>query len=273
MLNCRNCGAELSHSDRYCPNCGQGVAEGQERCLIPLLKSALIEVTSVDSRLWRSLGALVLKPGLLAREYRAGRRRRYLSPIGLFLLGNLLYFLAPPLSDLQLSLTEQYELQPYRHLITPWVDSYIAVSGSSFDEVARRYELRIAELAKIMVILFVPLVALVTMVLFADRRLYFADHLVLALHYMAFLLLYFISTGALAAFAYLLIPERLPSSAVTIMLLAHFVYLPPMFKRAFDVSWWRALVTAPIFVFGFFLAHITYRYVQFNIAFLLTTLA
>ncbi|MEL7312930.1 MAG: DUF3667 domain-containing protein, partial [Pseudomonadota bacterium] len=147
-MNCRNCGAELRPTDEFCPACGQGVAEGQDRSFSHLARASFEEVTSVDSRLWRSIRALIFSPGLLSREFREGRRRRFLSPIGIFLLGNLLYFLSPPLTDLQLSLAEQYEQQPYRALITGWVDNYMAESDQTFEEVARLYELRIAELAK-----------------------------------------------------------------------------------------------------------------------------
>ena len=69
------------------------------------------------------------------------------------------------------------------------MDSHIAASGQTFTEVANRYQLRIVELAKLMVILHDPLPALGTMLLFADRRPYYADHIVMRLQYFAFLML------------------------------------------------------------------------------------
>ncbi|MEO0365749.1 MAG: zinc ribbon domain-containing protein [Pseudomonadota bacterium] len=274
-MHCRNCGAELRPTDELCSACGQGVAEGQDRSFAHLVRASLEEVTSVFSRLWRSIRALMFSPGVLSRDFRDGRRRRFLSPIGLFLLGNLLYFLAPPLSDLQLSLEDQYELQPYRVLITGWVDNYIAQSGQTFGEVARLYELRIAELAKVMVILMVPLVALVTQLLFFDRRLYYADHVVIALHYLAFVLIYLIATSAMLGVLYWVLPGGVSANLprlVPVVLCGVLIYAAPMLKRAMDVSWWRAILFTPLFVVGFFIAHLTYRLLQFTIGFTLVTI-
>ncbi|MBK7146967.1 MAG: DUF3667 domain-containing protein [Xanthomonadales bacterium] len=50
--------------------------------------------TSLDSRFWRSMRALVLQPGRLSAEYLAGRRQTCMPPITVFLLVNLPFFLA-----------------------------------------------------------------------------------------------------------------------------------------------------------------------------------
>jgi len=49
---------------------------------------------ALDGRLWRTLGALLFRPGFLTREYFAGRRRRYIRPARLFLVASLLMFAA-----------------------------------------------------------------------------------------------------------------------------------------------------------------------------------
>jgi hypothetical protein len=267
---CPNCSYQLRSSDRYCPACGQGVAVGRDRSLANLLRASLAEVTSIDGRLWRSLKCLMLRPGLLSREHRQGRRRRYLSPISLFLLGNLLYFIAPPLSDLQLSLVEQYEMQPYSPWIAAWVDGYVAESGQSFESVAARYQLRIVELAKLMVIVHVPLIALGTMLLFADKRLYYADHVVMVLHYFAFLMIYLIAASALLGLLWLVLPGASPVTMPglkTVAVLLPLLYVPIMLRTALGVSWWRAVVSVPLFVAILLAAHFTYRLVQFLIGF------
>ncbi|MEM7763600.1 MAG: DUF3667 domain-containing protein [Pseudomonadota bacterium] len=275
-MHCNNCGFELRATDHYCPNCGQSVTSGRDRSFAHLMRASFVEVASVDSRLWRSLRALFSKPGFLSREYQLGRRRRFLSPIGIFLLANLLYFLAPPISDLQLTLEQQYKLQFYRGWITGWVDGYIADTGSTFEAVARHYELRIAELAKLMVILHVPLLALFSMLAFIDKRLYYADHVVIAFHYFAFLMLYLITTSAIVYTAFWAAPAlvrlTMPYLA-TIVVLAQFLYVPPMLKRAMAVPWWRAILMTPLFVAGLFVAHTLYRFIQFVVGFSLVTLS
>ena len=49
------------------------------------------DVLDLDTRLLRSIRPLLLRPGLLTREYLAGRRARYAPPLRLFLLATLLF--------------------------------------------------------------------------------------------------------------------------------------------------------------------------------------
>jgi hypothetical protein len=51
------------------------------------------DLTHADSRLWRTLGALLGRPGYLTREFLAGRRARYLPPVRLYLVLSVLFFL------------------------------------------------------------------------------------------------------------------------------------------------------------------------------------
>jgi hypothetical protein len=46
----------------------------------------------VDSRLWRTLRSLLLRPGELTREFIAGRHQLYLPPFRLYLVVSVLYF-------------------------------------------------------------------------------------------------------------------------------------------------------------------------------------
>jgi hypothetical protein len=51
-----------------------------------MLREAAGRYVAFDGRMWRTLAALVARPGLLTREYFAGRRRRYIRPARLFLV-------------------------------------------------------------------------------------------------------------------------------------------------------------------------------------------
>src|SRR5262245_14979056 len=86
---CRNCGAPAPGT--YCPACGQ---ETQARLpkFTQCMPGAAGRYVPLDGRLWRTLGALLFRPGFLTREYLAGRRRRYIRPARLFLVASLLLF-------------------------------------------------------------------------------------------------------------------------------------------------------------------------------------
>lgn len=88
-LLCPNCGA-ASHG-HYCANCGQETA-----ITLPgfraFMRDAAGRYVALDGRLWRTLYALIARPGFLTLEYFAGRRRRYIRPARLFLVLYLLLF-------------------------------------------------------------------------------------------------------------------------------------------------------------------------------------
>jgi hypothetical protein len=86
---CDNCGASVP--GRYCGTCGQRL-EPPIHSLWHFLVIATEDVTHADSRLWRTLWALLFKPGFLTREFLDGRRARYLPPVRLYLVLSVLFF-------------------------------------------------------------------------------------------------------------------------------------------------------------------------------------
>ena len=86
---CANCGAPAPEA--FCPACGQGT-----RDRLPTFRQFMREATgryiAYDGKFWKTLAALLLRPGFLTREYLAGRRRRYIGPARLFLVSSLLLF-------------------------------------------------------------------------------------------------------------------------------------------------------------------------------------
>jgi hypothetical protein len=85
---CRNCALAPG---AFCPSCGQ---ETDTR--LPTVRQFMHDATgrliALDGRLWRTLFALIFKPGFLTREYFDGRRRRYVRPTRLFLVTSLILF-------------------------------------------------------------------------------------------------------------------------------------------------------------------------------------
>jgi uncharacterized protein DUF3667 len=86
---CRNCGARTSGS--YCANCGQETALALPSAGT-FLREAAGRYVAFDGRMWRSLHALLFRPGFLTREYFAGRRRRYVRPARLFVALSIAFF-------------------------------------------------------------------------------------------------------------------------------------------------------------------------------------
>jgi hypothetical protein len=88
---CENCGAPL-YGD-HCYACGQPV-KGLVRQFSSIAGDFLDTVFNIDSRVLRTLGPLLARPGYLSLEYFAGRRVRYVTPMRLFLFLSLVAFFA-----------------------------------------------------------------------------------------------------------------------------------------------------------------------------------
>ena len=86
---CANCGAPAT--GRYCPECGQETALALPTAR-QFLREAAGRYVALDGRMWRTLAALLFRPGFLTRAYFAGQRRRYVRPARLFLVLSLAMF-------------------------------------------------------------------------------------------------------------------------------------------------------------------------------------
>ena len=87
---CADCGTETV--GRFCHNCGN--PSHVHRTLLHLGEELLHGVMHFDSRTWRTLPLLVLRPGRLTREWVLGKRTRYVSPLALFLFTIVVMFMA-----------------------------------------------------------------------------------------------------------------------------------------------------------------------------------
>jgi hypothetical protein len=87
---CANCQTLLA--GRFCSKCGQR-HEPHVHSMREFASETFESVTHADSRLWRTLGYLLVKPGFLTVEFLEGRRARYLPPFRLYLVLSVVLFL------------------------------------------------------------------------------------------------------------------------------------------------------------------------------------
>ncbi|MGB5510986.1 MAG: DUF3667 domain-containing protein [Woeseiaceae bacterium] len=87
--NCLNCGARLG--GQYCGTCGQR-SLSRLISIWQLLAEAFGDLFELDSRLWRTLRPLLIRPGQLTRDYLLGRRARYMPPFRMYLVLSVIFF-------------------------------------------------------------------------------------------------------------------------------------------------------------------------------------
>ena len=86
---CLNCGAQIT--GRHCAECGQS-SDVHVLSMREVAGDVTHSLLHLDSRVWRTLRLLVLRPGELTREFIAGRHQRYLPPFRLYLAVSILFF-------------------------------------------------------------------------------------------------------------------------------------------------------------------------------------
>jgi hypothetical protein len=97
---CRNCAQPLNGP--FCSHCGQRVVPPHPS-MRELAGDAYDELVGWDGKFARTLKLLIVRPGALTRDAIEGRRARYISPVRLYLMCSVLYFLvaafAPTLAE------------------------------------------------------------------------------------------------------------------------------------------------------------------------------
>jgi len=243
--NCPNCAAPVTGP--YCAQCGQ-----ETLIKVPTLREFgheyLHTFVSLEGRLWRTLWLLVSRPGELTTEFLAGRRRRYVRPLPLYLSLSFVFFLllAMPSADspfddtktkpgtaakIELNDAERAELRTFD------ID---AESPLWLKPIAKRYKkslerlhgdpklagqaLTAAFLAKLPYAMFflLPAFAALTALAYRRRRRAYTEHLLFALHMHAF--------AYLCLSVMVLMPGEGP---VGLMLLLWWAYLALALRRVY----------------------------------------
>ncbi len=88
---CSNCGTKLSGP--VCHSCGQ-TSDTFHRPIWDLFMDVVDGLLGLEGRLWRTLPALMFRPGAVTKSYLMGQRARYVMPFRLYLTASVLFFLA-----------------------------------------------------------------------------------------------------------------------------------------------------------------------------------
>ncbi len=268
--HCPNCNAPFPHPrPKVCPACGQ---ESNLRAptLLEFVQQFGGAYVSTEGALWRTLWRLLLLPGQLTLEYLAGRRRRYVLPLRLYLTISVLALLSlrvvtsgkieantPMLDGSRTSNTIQLDEGDSKNIQIGGLGGFRAglkdgvffcekLPESMCKRLERRLTLDHAGMAKEMVqlseralnnlgaTLFVllPCFALWLKLIFWDRRMRYTEHVIFALHLHAFWF----------AMVMLLLVQFAPLSTFAGVAVA--IYPLIALQRVYRTRWWSTLLRA-----------------------------
>jgi hypothetical protein len=97
---CRNCDSNLGEPPvNFCPACGQDTLN-HPPAFWEFVHEFITHYVALEGKLWKTLWLLFVKPAELTREYRAGRKQRYISPLRLYITASFLFFLVVKIAGL-----------------------------------------------------------------------------------------------------------------------------------------------------------------------------
>ena len=237
-----------------------------------LAHEVLEGLTHFDSRLWRSLAALWFRPGRLTQEFVLGRRVAFLPPFRLYLIISVVFFLLAASSDASLqlislendggqtrvetshSLREEdcKDFDWFQNINPAWHERLQrGCLGATRDAGHNWRHVAVGLLPKAMFV-FVPLIALLHMLMYWRPRHPYAEHLVFFMHLHAF----FFSVATMMMLLSIL-GRAVPALRwVAVVLdpplqLSLLVYTVMALKRVFARGWPLTVVKGLALLFGY----------------------
>lgn len=224
---CANCGEPLGGP--FCAACGQESRNPARLSVGELVRDWAGDVLTFDSRLFRTLGPLVGRPGLLTREYLAGRRRRYVPPLRLFVFISLVMFLVLGFTGVQFSYrvtSDGEEVVAFGDRFADGGEEPAAEPAAETaepdllddpDEINRR----ILDRSPQAMFVLAPVFALVVWLVHRRRVRYYAAHLIFSLHVHSFWFLVVTASGLLDV----PFPDQRPGKLLMALTLLPYLYL------------------------------------------------
>jgi hypothetical protein len=261
---CLNCGTQLN--GKFCHVCGQKKIEDRERTIRHFTYQFFGAAFFLENNFLRNILYLISRPGFLAKEYLEGRRKRYMTPISLFLLINLVFFFTvSSLRDLNLPLTDQLYQPQHKALAKYWVDKRLKERSMNMEEYASDYNEVSSSLSKTLIILHAPVLAGFLMLLYWRRNYFYSDLMMFSLYLMGFILFLTIIMDLLHKSLRIFDIHYLLTDSVAgyIQMVLILVYLFLAVRRFYNHRPGRALLSTVATMIFFVISHFIYRSLLF----------
>jgi len=89
--SCYNCGKKLNDHENYCPDCGQKNTD-LNISMKDLIKEFVGDYFTFDSKFFRTIGPLIIKPGRVPSDFINGKRVVHIPPLRVFIFLSFITF-------------------------------------------------------------------------------------------------------------------------------------------------------------------------------------
>ena len=251
---CKSCGTDIVGN--YCHDCGEKVLSKEDFHVSRYIGGFISSLTNLDSKLYRTLKAFFIRPGQLSRDYLNGIRKPFLSPIQIFLIVTVLFFVFAPVFDLFYVPANWFFANMTSE--NPDFVNFLAMDkmtelGLNRDELALKYDVSVRNNSKAFLFLAIPFLALGSYLSRPNSVPQFGKHMIFATYNLSFLIFW--------GFCLLTIAFKLPNAWTPDELMRSllfggiFLYFVLATRRTWADSWPRAIFSGvlQLLIFIFFL--------------------
>ncbi len=189
--NCLNCGKLLPSEAVFCPNCGQKSAT-HRLTLHDLLHDTIHYFTHADKGIFHLLKELAIRPGLVARGYVEGARKKYFNPLNFLLIiaGIVVFMTAVFHNNSNESLgrrPQRTEASAQTAPPTPEQLKYyreMGVRGQKINKFFTKY-------ANLVTIGATPLFAFLFWLFYRNNKFNYTEHLIANMYFVGFIMVFY----------------------------------------------------------------------------------
>jgi len=243
-MQCQNCSTIITQHGNYCPNCGERTSP-KRLTVKSVLGTFVSGFYDLDNKLIKTFRHLFSEPETVIQDYIKGFRKNYV---------NVITYLSISLTlvAIQIFIIKNFYPEQLLGFEQP------PVLGVDLNEINAKF----FEYQGILVILFTPLSAFASWVVFAQFKLNFAEHIVLNVYPSAqvFITWFFVSLLVIG-FNF----DYITASIATIPLLLIYMYY--VFKRVFNIVTFDALWRTFIYALLYFVLYMAASFIMFALYF------
>ena len=275
LITCKNCGTAFIGN--FCNDCGEKVFHAHDKSMAHFFEESFHFITHLDNKFFRSLWLVFTRPAHISNDIIQGIRKKHFKPINLFLIGVILYLIFPFFQGLNMPLKSHMN-EGYKPYTSYLVKKKMHNNHLTLEQVASKYDEKSPKIAKILLLIVIPLSGLVLALLFFKKKAYYFDHLTLAAELNTFNLYFtfFIMPLLLTIFLFIarLISQDIPFSigdniTMPLYLLVFGIYCILAFVHFYKVKKVTAVWKSVLFLLlHMFILYFVYRIILLSVVFL-----
>lgn len=238
-MNCKNCQTPLTEISDYCNICGAKVIKNR-LTLKNLFANFSEQFLNYDNKFIQTIQALILRPEDVIVGYVNGVRKKYINPVSFFAI-------ALTISGLYLFIIQRFFPEAMDF-------STMTQQNDSSLKVANKISNVMFDYNSLFYFAFIPLLALVSLLVFYNKKFNYTEHIVIYLYTM--------SLGAVLTSIIALLLLMIDSQYVLHFSLwsnvALFLFHCYLLKRVFEMKWPELILKTFLFLVVFGIGYIIF---------------